>query len=207
MGDRLDRFHRSLHFILRALPLTLDPQQLALLDRHFELLERWNRKLNLTSVRDPEQIATRHFGESLFVASVLPVGPATLADIGSGAGFPGVPIAVVRPQLQVSLIESIGKKAVFLKEVTRPLSNAQVLRDRFENLPICFHWATMRGVATGSLWDVLSLRARNVVLIGGRDRLHHRLPQEPILWQPEIPLPWEPSRVLLVGSVRQPPTR
>ncbi|HYM12399.1 MAG TPA: hypothetical protein VEU62_16805 [Bryobacterales bacterium] len=64
MGDRLDRFHRSLHAILRSLPLTLDPPQLALLDRHFELLERWNRKLNLTSVRDPEQIARRHFGES-----------------------------------------------------------------------------------------------------------------------------------------------
>ncbi len=96
------------------------------LSTYLDLLLRWNAKTNLTAIRDPEQIVTRHFGESLFAAGVLfgaerPRSSTTLADIGSGAGFPGIPIKLALPELQVTLIESQNKKATFLREVIRAL--------------------------------------------------------------------------------------
>lgn len=105
-----------------ALPAGIYDQISAYLD----LLLRWNAKTNLTAIRDPEQMVTRHFGESLFAAGVLfgekpPNQGMTLADLGSGAGFPGVPIKLAFPGLNVTLIESQNKKASFLKEVIRAL--------------------------------------------------------------------------------------
>lgn len=105
-----------------SLPFGINEQLAAYLD----LLLRWNAKTNLTAIRDPEQIVTRHFGESLFAAGVLfgqakPQPGTMLADLGSGAGFPGLPIKLAFPALQVTLIESQNKKATFLKEVIRAL--------------------------------------------------------------------------------------
>src|SRR5271156_6684330 len=98
---------------------------------YLDLLLCWNARVNLTAVRDPEQIVTRHFGESLFAAQVLAKNPETatsLADVGSGAGFPGIPIKLWMPQLRLTLIESQNKKATFLREVLRTLNlpNAEV---------------------------------------------------------------------------------
>ena len=98
------------------------------LQAYLALLLRWNARINLTAIRDPEQIVTRHFGESLFAARVLrdagafaPSGqsPRSLADVGSGAGFPGVPIKLLVPEIRLTLIESRNKKATFLREVIR----------------------------------------------------------------------------------------
>ena len=116
---------------------TLSSLQAEQLARYLELLLKWNARMNLTSVREPEQIITRHFGESLFAALHIfhdSKSSSTLADVGSGAGFPGVPIAVVRPQVQVSLLEAHGKKATFLKEVLRGagIRNASVFEGRAE---------------------------------------------------------------------------
>ena len=93
------------------------------LEVYLELLVRWNAKTNLTSVRDPEEMVRRHFGESLFAAQHLgdPL-PPTLLDLGSGAGFPGIPIALAHPGVAVTLAESQGKKASFLREAVRTLS-------------------------------------------------------------------------------------
>ena len=122
------------------------------LSAYLDLLLRWNTKTNLTAIRDPEQIVTRHFGESLFAARVLfgdaPPDPGTtLADLGSGAGFPGVPIKLAFPELRVTLIESQNKKATFLKEVIRALriEGIEVYNGRAEN------W--------GKQADVVTLRA------------------------------------------------
>jgi len=108
----------------------LSPSLAAQLQAYLELLLRWNARINLTAVRDPEQIVTRHFGESLFAARMLRdagalasqagVAP-TLADVGSGAGFPGIPIKLLAPQVQLTLIESQNKKATFLRELIRTL--------------------------------------------------------------------------------------
>ena len=100
------------------------------LQTYLELLLRWNARMNLTAVRDPQQIVTRHFGESLFAARLLrdagafasgDGGPSPVADVGSGAGFPGVPCKLLVPGIRLTLIESHNKKATFLREVIRSL--------------------------------------------------------------------------------------
>jgi 16S rRNA (guanine527-N7)-methyltransferase len=89
---------------------------------YLELLLRWNQRLSLTSVRDPDQIIQRHFVECAFVAVQLPQDIADLLDYGSGAGLPGIPIAICRPEIRVTLAEAHGKKASFLREALRVLS-------------------------------------------------------------------------------------
>jgi 16S rRNA (guanine527-N7)-methyltransferase len=96
----------------------------AQLSAYLDLLMKWNARTNLTAIREPEEMVRRHFGESLFagahLGSRLPAG-ATVLDFGSGAGFPGLPIQLLRPELCVTLAESQGKKASFLREVVRTL--------------------------------------------------------------------------------------
>ena len=131
----------------------LPPRLLEALQRYLDLLLRWNARVNLTAVRDPEKIVTRHFGESLFAARVLLRGgrrgevAATLVDVGSGAGFPGLPMKLFAPQLGLTLIEAHSKKAVFLREVVRSLGlgRAEVFCGRAE------HW--------GKTADLVTLRA------------------------------------------------
>jgi len=112
----------------------------AQLGTYLDLLLRWNARTNLTAIREPEAIVQRHFGESLFAAKMLAgrlsVG-ATLLDFGSGAGFPGLPIQIFLPQLRVTLAESQGKKAAFLREAVRTLGlKAEVWSDRVEAMPV-----------------------------------------------------------------------
>jgi 16S rRNA (guanine527-N7)-methyltransferase len=119
------------------------------LDRYLQLLLRWNDRMNLTAVREPERMIERHFGESLFAAQYVPRGTLTLLDHGSGAGFPGLPIALARPEIAVTLSESMGKKAAFLREVARELPlSAQIFAGRTEDLPAdrLFDCVTMRAV-------------------------------------------------------------
>lgn len=115
----------------------LAPDLLGKLDVYLELLMLWNARVNLTAIRDPEQIVTRHFGESLFAARQLfdpAAPPLALADVGSGAGFPGVPMKLWSPHLRLTLIESQNKKATFLREVIRALElpEAEVFCGRAE---------------------------------------------------------------------------
>jgi 16S rRNA (guanine527-N7)-methyltransferase len=128
---------------------------LAQLQAYLDLLLRWNARINLTAIRDPEQIVTRHFGESLFAARVLrddgafaPGAPVTLADVGSGAGFPGIPIKLFAPAIHLTLIESQNKKATFLKEAIRTLEleNAEVYPGRAEHWGKTAQIVTMRAV-------------------------------------------------------------
>lgn len=114
---------------------------------YLDLLLRWNARVNLTAVRAPEAILSRHFVESIAVARALPPGLATLLDFGSGAGLPGIPIAICRPQLAVTLAESQSKKAAFLNEVVRTLGlNARVHSGRAETLKEQFDCVTLRAV-------------------------------------------------------------
>jgi 16S rRNA (guanine527-N7)-methyltransferase len=118
---------------------------------YLDLLLRWNARTNLTAIRDPEEIVKRHFGESLFAAANLgdPM-PDTLLDLGSGAGFPGVPIALAHPQLPVTLAECQNKKSTFLREVVRTLGlkNVDVWAGRAEAMPAGrrFHTVALRAV-------------------------------------------------------------
>ncbi|MEG9438015.1 16S rRNA (guanine(527)-N(7))-methyltransferase RsmG [Edaphobacter sp. HDX4] len=124
---------------------------LAQLSGYLDLLVRWNTRTNLTAVRSPEEMVSRHFGESLFAGGLLgDETPDTLLDLGSGAGFPGIPIALLQPSIAVTLAESQNKKAAFLREVVRTLElrNAEVWAARAETLPAgrMFHTVTLRAV-------------------------------------------------------------
>jgi 16S rRNA (guanine527-N7)-methyltransferase len=127
-------------------PADLYPQLSAYLD----LLLKWNARTNLTAIRDPEEIVRRHFGESLFTGVHLAARldpSATLLDLGSGAGFPGLPIQLLLPGLQVTLAESQNKKATFLREAVRTLGLAtRVHAARAETLTSQFDCVTLRAV-------------------------------------------------------------
>jgi 16S rRNA (guanine527-N7)-methyltransferase len=130
---------------LPEVPATLLPQ----LSTYLDLLLKWNARTNLTAIRDPEEIVRRHFGESLFAARHLDPNTPTLLDFGSGAGFPGLPIALLRPDIQVTLAESQNKKATFLREVIRTLNlPTEVWPDRVEAMPPArqFHTVALRAV-------------------------------------------------------------
>jgi len=119
--------------------------QLAL---YLDLLLKWNARTNLTAIRGPEEIVRRHFGESLFAAQHL-AGCRTLLDFGSGAGFPGLPIQLFRPEIRITLAESQNKKAAFLREAVRTLGlKTEVWAGRVEAMPanVRFDVVTLRAV-------------------------------------------------------------
>ncbi len=162
------------------------------LEAHYQLLCRWNQKLNLTS----EESLERHYGESLFLAEHLPAGPLRIADIGSGAGFPGFPIAVVRPDCQVTLIESHQRKAVFLKEASRKQPNIRVLAKRAEDVAEQFDWVVSRAVSYKDLSADLRRLASRAALLTGSE------PPPPTLgfeWAAPIPLVGSTNRFLFVS--------
>jgi len=121
------------------------------LSTYLDLLLKWNARTNLTAIRDPEEIVQRHFGESLFtgihLAQRLPPS-ATILDLGSGAGFPGLPIQLLHPTLKITLAESQNKKSTFLREVIRTL-----------NLPTQVHAARAETLPPNLLFDAITLRA------------------------------------------------
>jgi 16S rRNA (guanine527-N7)-methyltransferase len=145
----------------RTLKRGLSPSQLQSISIYIDILLRWNSRVNLTAIRQPEEIVTRHFGESLFVAQHLfpaantggsaeQTSPVNVIDLGSGAGFPGLPIKLWAPQIHLTLIESNQKKAIFLREVVRTLAlaNVDVFAGRADAL-----------AATGEDGDIVTLRA------------------------------------------------
>ncbi len=134
-------------FLEDAGQLPLDNRQIHQFEEYCSLLLRWNARVNLTAIRDEEGILTRHFVESIACARLLPAGIETLLDFGSGAGFPGLPIALCRPEISVTLAESQGKKAAFLQEAVRVLgAAAKVHSGRAETLSALFDCVTLRAV-------------------------------------------------------------
>jgi 16S rRNA (guanine527-N7)-methyltransferase len=146
----------------------LSELQLQQLEEHFSSLNRWNARLNLTRIRDLEDSVRFHYCESLFLARSLPAGPLRIVDIGSGAGFPGFPVAVLRPESEVTLVESHQRKSVFLRDSARHLKNVRVLAKRAEDIHDTFDWLISRAVSPS---DILTLNLSNKValLIGEED--------------------------------------
>jgi len=121
---------------LREFQITLSDSQVNCIQQYTRILQHWNEKLNLTAIKDPLEILHRHFCESMYAAVAVPINSGRLADIGSGPGFPGLPLKILRPELQLVLVESNIKKGTFLAEVIRELGllNARVLISRYEEL-------------------------------------------------------------------------
>lgn len=149
--------------------LGLDPALALPLRRYLDLLARWNRTYNLTAIRDPGEMVTLHVLDSLSMHAYLD-GIASLADLGTGAGLPGIPLAIARPGLAVTLVESNGKKARFLREAVRSLglANAGVAESRAEavDMPAAFDAITARAMAT--LGDIIAVGGH---LLAPRGRL------------------------------------
>ena len=129
----------------------LDPETAGKFAAYLTLLQKWNARTNLTSIRDEEGILSRHFFESILCAHKLPKDIVSLLDFGSGAGFPGIPIALIRPEISVTLAESQNKKAAFLREAVRTLFsesglNTKVHAYRAEILNATFDAVTLRAV-------------------------------------------------------------
>lgn len=170
------------------------------LSEYLDLLVKWNTRTNLTAIREPEDIVRRHFGESLFAGEHLgtPL-PDTLLDLGSGAGFPGLPIALLRAEIKVTLAESQGKKASFLREAVRTLGlpNVEVWAARAESMPEeqRFHTVTLRAVDNMAAAIAAAAQRANhqVVLLAGSPPV---LPPG-FLSEPAIPIPNSNSTVLL----------
>lgn len=153
----------------KALGVELSEGQARLLERHVGLLLRWNRSINLTAITDPAEVLEKHVLDSLALAPFVPRG--TLLDAGTGAGFPGLPLKIVRPDLEVLLVDSVQKKVAFLKSVLAELRlpgvQARALRlggkPAEEGLPR-FQAAVARAFAAPEPWLEL---AAPYVLPGG----------------------------------------
>ena len=138
---------------LAEIGVQVTQHQLTQFRAHFDLLLRWSQKINLTAIREPEEIIRRHFVESAFVTQVVKFGAGTLVDVGSGAGFPGLPIKILSPETRVVLVESVQKKAAFLKEVGRAIQSdpaLEVMACRLSDLALKADWVTARAVRQDS---------------------------------------------------------
>ncbi len=144
------------------------PELLTRLSRHCDLLMRWNQRMNLTSLRSVPEIVTRHYAESIFLATHLPDSVRSVADIGAGAGFPGAVLAILRPDCHVCLIESVQRKAVFLRESTRDLPNVRIFPSRSEQFSESVDFVTTRAVHLNDfLEDAVRISPRLLALLGG----------------------------------------
>jgi 16S rRNA (guanine527-N7)-methyltransferase len=176
----------------------LSDEQLAVLRGHYELLVRWNKMLNLTAIRTLEEVVERHYCESLFLAKHLPASTASVVDVGSGAGFPGIPIAIVRPDCRVALIEAHQRKAVFLREASRALPSVRVIAKRVDQVREQFGCVVMRAVKFSDVAGELKNLGKAAEILTGEVRPGEMLGFE---WQPPIRLPWGESRYLWIGHV------
>jgi 16S rRNA (guanine527-N7)-methyltransferase len=192
--------------------IAVDLQQVLLIQQYIATLLRWNEKLNLTAIRDPLEILYRHFCESMFAAGAIPVDKGRLADIGSGPGFPGIPLKIIRPELELCLVESNIKKGTFLAEVVRELqlTNSRVLISRYEELgeevaPVDYVCSR----AVGEFGPFLEwagseqVQAGQVILwIGGRD-VEEVQRNKNWEWREPILIPKSLQRYLLVGKKKE----
>ncbi|NYF78640.1 16S rRNA (guanine(527)-N(7))-methyltransferase RsmG [Granulicella arctica] len=169
---------------------------------YLDVLLKWNARTNLTAIREPEEIIRRHFGESLFTGLKLPKAK-TLLDFGSGAGFPGLPIQLLRPDLMVTLAESQNKKASFLREAIRMLGlKTEVWGNRVEAMPESrrFEIVTLRAVDNmeAAVAAALPRGSRHLAILRTSRQVMPDMPG----FAPEmvIPIPGSEDQQLLIAT-------
>jgi 16S rRNA G527 N7-methylase RsmG len=168
---------------------TLSEEQLDLAEGHFNLLQQWNARMNLTRIETLEDVVRLHYCESFYLGAWFSEEPATVVDIGSGPGFPGIPVSILRPNLKVTLLESNSRKCVFLRESTRDLPNVRVVNSRAEQCREHFDWVISRAVAIPEV--IRSGLAPDFALLISKSDARSG-------WQ-VIDLPWGSNRVLSVS--------
>jgi 16S rRNA (guanine527-N7)-methyltransferase len=200
---------------------TLDPygfeptdKQAALIVAYIELLLKWNRVVSLTTVTNPVEIVGRHFGESVFLAQLLPVENCRLVDIGTGAGFPGLALKIAAPSIRLTLIESNKKKGAFLSEVVRNLEfpDVEIRAERFEEIrPQHIESNVVTSRAVGEFkellhWSKNALTHRgHVALWVGADDSTRISTNSSWIWQPAVRIPESQRRYLLIGRPKEGP--
>ncbi len=152
--------------------IDLGPKRLESFKSYLAILLEWNEKMNLTGITDPEAIWHKHFLDSLTVLEAIPANAKRVIDIGTGAGFPGIPLAIVRPDLDITLLEATGKKVKFLEAVIASLGlkNISTLHHRAEILSKEKAYAARYDVALGravALLPVLAAYALPFLKTGG----------------------------------------
>jgi 16S rRNA (guanine527-N7)-methyltransferase len=174
-----------------------------------DLLLRWNRRISLTTITDPLEILRFHFGESLLAIAAVPIRHGRLADVGSGAGFPAIPIRMACRNVSLTLIESNRKKAAFLAEVARELdlSGVQIRAERMEDVDdrdLGFDFVTARAVAIDDIflrWANNHLEPSGVIALWlGRENSRRIALSSSWKWRDPINIPGADRRVILVGS-------
>jgi len=200
--------HRQICDALVPFAISPNADQEAKIRQYMGLLLKWNRSISLTSIADPVEIVGRHFGESMFAAELLPVENCRLADVGTGAGFPGLALKVACPSLHVTLIESNKKKCAFLSEVVRnlELSDVEILPERFEEIrpeTVLANLITCRAVGEFKQllrWSTSALvrRGHLMLWVGAEDST--RIARTPDwTWQPAVRIPDSQRRFILIG--------
>lgn len=209
---RLMESERIARLLRPFLAAPLAQSQLEDISMYIDMLLKWNQRTNLTAVRDPDQIVTRHFGEALFAARHLFPSASgedsRVVDVGSGAGFPGLPLAIWCAGLSLTLIESNNKKATFLREVVRRLQlpGVEVFAGRAEEFPAASaQVVTMRAVerfesALAVAAKLVSPGGRMALLIGHDQASRARELLSEFQWRAAVPIPSSVTRVLLLGS-------
>jgi 16S rRNA (guanine527-N7)-methyltransferase len=186
----------------------LSTGQIAKIQEYIGLLSKWNHSISLTSVVDPVEILARHFGESMFVCSLIAVETCRLADLGSGAGFPGIALKIACPKLHLTLFESNKKKCAFLSEVVRSLEleNVAVMPIRFEEARVSHDFAEIiTARALGGFphilrWAKAALARRGHIILwlGGEDST--KVSSTPgWIWRPAGKIPESQRRFVLIG--------
>lgn len=185
--------------------------QISKIREYIRILLRWNQLISLTTVVDPVEILARHFGESIFASSLLPVENCRLADIGTGAGFPGLALKIACQNLRLVLMEPNKKKCAFLHEVIRTLglNEVEVVASRFDEIRASPDFANIiTARALGGFSDLLpwakgslTFRGHLVLWLGSEDST--KVSSEPSwIWQPPIRIPESQRRFILIGRPR-----
>ena len=179
----------------------LSKPQIYQLYHHYEILLRWNQRMNLTTVKPGPETVIRHYCESLFFAAHVPPpnDGISVLDLGSGAGFPGIPLAVLRDDWRVKLIESSQRKAVFLRESGRHLANVSVLAERMEDISARGDWVVARAVDPEEVLLQVPRLAPNVALMVGEDDFSSVRHDSRIAWAEPVRLPWGDRRLCIYG--------
>jgi 16S rRNA (guanine527-N7)-methyltransferase len=189
----------------------LSDPQLRAVKLYLDLLLKWNSKINLTSIHDPDEIVTRHFGESFLAAQRL-YAPGdsgqSAIDLGSGAGFPGIPLKLWVPGLEVTLIESNQRKATFLREVVRALNLGaiNVLAARAESVALHADIVTFRAVEHFErilriARSLVKPAGRLAILIGATQAVIAQFSLPEVNWETPVSIPLSRSRTVLIGHV------
>jgi 16S rRNA (guanine527-N7)-methyltransferase len=200
--------NRQICEALSAFGISPDEDQIAKIREYVLILLRWNRSVSLTSITDPIDIVGRHFGESMYSSRLLPVENCRLADVGTGAGFPGLALKIANPSIHLILIESNKKKCVFLSEVIRTLgfTGVEIRADRFEQIrqeEILANIITCRAVGEFKQlirWsaNALARRGHLMLWVGAEDST--RISSTPAwVWQPAVRIPESQRRFILIG--------